>query len=300
MTSYISIAVFAYFLFAVNGVVDKFLLSKVVKQPIAYAFYIGITGPLTLLLAPFGLQSLLTPGDFFIAIVGGGSFIFALVFFYKAIRQTSISRILPIEGGFVPFFTLILAYVLLHERLGDTQIFAFALLVSGAVLIAFKKEKTGWHASALGNGIIAAFLFALSFTLTKYTFDQTNFVSGLIWTRLGFFLVSLSFLIPENTRKHILNTPKETSTGSKFLYYGTRITGGVAGLLQNYSIAIGSVTIVNALQGTQYAALLLMTMLLSKYYPRILKEKASPGILVQKILALILIVLGLIFLAKSP
>lgn len=293
---FVWIAVFAYFLFAVNGVVDKFLLSKVVRHPIAYAFYIGITGPLTLLLAPFGLKTLTNPTDFFIAIVGGGSFIIALFFFYTAIQQTSISRILPVEGGFVPVFTLALAYVILSERLTDRQLLSFAFLVAGAVLIAIKKEKSGWHPKALGNGIVAAFLFALSFTLTKYVFDRTNFVSGLIWTRLGFFLVSLSFLIPERTRRYILNTPKETSTGNKFLYYGTRITGGVAGLMQNYAIAIGSVTIVNALQGSQYAILLLMTTGLSKYYPKILKEKISGPILVQKISAIVLIGLGLALL----
>lgn len=295
---FVWIAIFAYFLFAVNGVADKFLLGHVVRHPIAYAFYIGITGPLTWLLAPFGLEILPSASDFLIAIVGGASFIIALYFFYVAVQKTTISRILPIEGGFVPFFTLILAYTILGERLSGQELLAFGLLVAGAILIAFKKEQGQWHASALGSGIVAAFLFALSFTLTKYIFEQTNFVSGLIWTRLGFFLVSIIFLVPEATRRHILNIPKQTTAGNKLLYYGTRLTGGLAGLLQNYAIAIGSVTIVNALQSTQYAVLLVMTALLSKYYPNILKEKFSGPILLQKILAIILIALGLWLLAR--
>ncbi len=292
-------AIFAYFLFAVNGVADKFLLGHVVRHPIAYAFYIGITGPLTWFLAPFGLEVLSSASDFLIAIVGGGSFIIALYFFYEAIQKTSISRILPIEGGFVPFFTLILAYTILGERLTSAQLLAFVFLVAGAILIAFKKEHGSWHPRALGNGILAAFLFALSFTLTKYIFDVTNFVSGLIWTRLGFFLVSMCLLIPEATRRHILSIPKETSTSNKFLYYGTRLTGGLAGLLQNYAISIGSVTIVNALQSTQYAVLLVMTAWLSKYYPKILKERFSRPILLQKTLAVILIGLGLFMLTRQ-
>lgn len=295
---YIWIAIFAYTLFALNGIADKFLLGHVVRHPIAYAFYIGITAPLTWFLAPFGLKVLGSGADFFIAIVGGGSFILALYFFYAAIQKTSISRILPVEGGFVPFFTLILAYLILGERLSGQQLLAFMFLVAGAVLIAFKKEHGNWHPRALGNGILAAFLFALSFTLTKYIFVMTNFVSGLIWTRLGFFLVSICFLIPEATRRHILNIPKKTSTGNKFLYYGTRLTGGLAGLMQNYAIAIGSVTIVNALQSTQYAILLVATALLSRYYPKILKEQFSGTILFQKILAIILIALGLFMLTR--
>lgn len=292
---YIWIAIFAHFLFALNGVADKFLLTKVVRHPVAYAFYIGITGPLTWFLIPFGLKFLSFP-DLLIAIVGGGAFIIALHFLYLAIQATSVSRILPIEGGLVPVFTLFLAYLILGERLASNQFFAFALLVVGAVLISFKKDRTGWHPTALGNALVAAFLFALSLVLTKYIFEQTNFVSGLVWTRLGFLLVSLSFLISTKSRRHILNAPRQASTGNKVLYYGTRLTGGAAGLLQNYAIALGSVTIVNALQGTQYALLLILTTILSRYYPRILKEQVSRGIVLQKILAIIFITLGLILL----
>lgn len=292
---FIWIAVIAYLLFALNGVVDKFLLTKAVRHPVAYAFYIGITGPLTFVLAPFGLQAV-GPTDLLIAIVGGACFVFALYFLYVATQQTSISRLLPVEGGFVPVFALILAYLLLGERLIQSQVLAFVFLVSGAILIAFRKEPSGWHPQALGNSILAAFLFALSFTLTKYIFDETNFVSGLIWTRLGFFAVSLGFLIPKKSRSYIFKAPQETTAGNKVLYYGARVSGGLAGLLQNYAISLGSVTIVNALQGTQYAFLLVLTILLSKYYPKILKEHIGGPILLQKLLAMVLITLGLVIL----
>ena len=295
--SFIWIAILAYLLFAVNGIVDKFLLTKAVRHPIAYAFYIGITGPLTLVLAPFGLKGL-GFGDLLVALVGGASFVLALYYLYVATQQTSISRLLPIEGGFVPVFTLILAYVILGERLSAAQAGAFIFLVFGAVLIAFKKDQKGWHPKALGVSILAAFLFALSFTLTKYIFDQTNFVSGLIWTRLGFFAVALSFLIPQKSRGYIFKAPRETTTGNKFLYYGARVSGGLGGLLQNYAISLGSVTIVNALAGTQYAFLLISTIFLSKYYPKILKERVTGAILSQKIIAIILIFAGLVFLTR--
>src|SRR5688572_27819427 len=124
MSFYIIIAVIAYSLFAINGVIDKFLLSKAVRSPAVYAFYIGITGPLTFVLAPFGLK-LISLADLPIAIAGGAAFVGALYFLYKATQQTSISRILPIEGGLVPVFTLAFAYLFLGERLTDTQFIAF-------------------------------------------------------------------------------------------------------------------------------------------------------------------------------
>ena len=309
---WIFLAMGAYFLFAINGVTDKFLLTKAIKHPIAYAFYVGITGPFTFLLSLIGvLGSLLHFGflqnqfslqflsinNTLIAILGGICFPLALFFSYKAIQQTTVSRILPIQGGLVPFFTLLLAYFILAERLSEKQIFAFIFLVLGAVLISFKKKHGEWQALALGNALISSFLFALSFTLQKYVFNHVNFASGLIWTRLGFFITAVSFLAFPKARHYIFNAPKETSTGNKFVYLGARLSGGLSGLLQNSAIKMGSVTLVNALQGTQYAFLLIMTSVLSLKYPKILKEHISGQTITQKIVSIVLISAGLLILA---
>ncbi|MEZ4180108.1 MAG: DMT family transporter, partial [Candidatus Doudnabacteria bacterium] len=271
MNLYLIIATVAYSLFAINGIIDKFLLTKGgVKSPAAYAFYIGITGFFTWAVVPFGLLDIgfsfsgISSGNLIVAIIGGASFILALQFLYIATQKTSISRLLPIEGGLVPVFTFAMSYFILGERLEALQIMAFLLLVVGAVIISLKEDKSGWHMQALGYAVVAAFLFALSLTLTKYTFDQTNFLSGLVYTRLGFILVSLIYLIPPKTRYAIFNSPKSTTTGNKFLYLGARVSGGIAGFLQNFAISLGSVTIVNAMQGTQYAILLIGTVILSK------------------------------------
>lgn len=304
MSLYIIIAIIAYSLYAVNGIIDKFLLTKAVRSPAVYAFFIGITGPLTFALIPFTFIpqlnmsfTFLSWGDLAIAIAGGASFVWALYFLYKATQETSVSRILPIEGGLVPVFTLVFAYVILGERLLPTQLLAFAFLVIGAVIISLREDESGWHAQAFGGAVVAAMLFALSFVLTKYTFDHSNFISGLVWTRLGFFVVALSFLLSKGVRKGIRNVPKGTTKGNKFLYLGARISGSVSGFLQNFAISLGSVTIVNAMQGTQYALLLIGTVWLSRYYPKILKEKVTRAILMQKALAIVLIACGLIFLA---
>lgn len=305
MSFYIIIAIIAYGLFALNGIIDKFLLSKAVRSPAVYAFFIGITGPFTFVLVPLtfipGLNmgfEFLSLQDLIIAIAGGASFVCALYYLYKATQETSVSRILPIEGGLVPVFTLIFAYVILGERLLDTQLLAFVFLVVGAVIVSLSHDKSGWHSKAFTNAVIAAVLFALSFVLTKYTFDQSNFISGLVWTRLGFFVVAISFLLDPQVRHGITNAPKQTTKGNKYLYLGARISGSLSGFLQNYAISLGSVTIVNAMQGTQYALLLIGTIFLSRYYPKILKEKITLNILLQKIFAILLISIGLVYLAK--
>ncbi len=297
MTTWILYAIIAYILFALNGIADKFLLTHVERHPIVFVFYTSITGPFLFLLAPFGLQWL-SFSTLIVAIFGGASFAIGLYFLYSATQKTSVSRILPIQGGMIPLFTLVLAYFLLNERLNLIQNIAFLLLVSGAVLMSFKRDNSGWHSKALTEAVIAALLFAISLVLTKFIYIQSNFISGIVWTRLGFFLVAVGILLSKTWRGYIFAAPGKAKAKNIALYYAARLNGGLAGLLQNYAISIGSVTIVNALQGVQFTFLLAMTVILSTYFPNVLKEKITGTILIQKFIAIILITSGLVMLTK--
>jgi len=293
MTTWFIIAIIAYFLFAINGIADKFLLTKAVGNPAVYAFYVGISSIVVFFLSPFGLHMVPVP-VLLLALASGAAFVCALYFFYSAIKETSISRILPIEGGLVPLFTLIFAYVAGLDSLTHVQLWAFGLLVLGAVLVDFKKTDKGWSPLHWHNALIAAFFFALSFILTKYVYNETNFISGLIWTRLGLVLAAVAiFVLSTKTRGEIFSAPRQTSTGNKFLFYISHAAGSAASFLQNYAISLGSVVIINAMQGVQFVLILMMSVVLSRYFPKVLKEEITKPILVQKITAIVLISAGL-------
>ncbi|MGE5297608.1 MAG: EamA family transporter [Acidobacteriaceae bacterium] len=296
MTIWILFAIFAYLLLAITGVFDKFFLSHVESHPVVYAFFLGISGPLSFVLAPFGLK-MISAKDLLIALVAGSCFTIALYFLYDATRKTSISRVLPINGGLTPLFTLILAYFFLGERLSIDQNIGFVFLVLGAVLISLRKERGGWQAKALKSAIISSFLFAASFVLTKHIFDVSNFVSGMIWTRLGFFFTALALIIPKRNRELIFHAPKKIKPKNIFIYYGSRGIGNIGGFLQNYAISVGSVSIVNAMQGVQFVFLLIITTLLSLKYPQIIKERINSQSLSLKIASIILISTGLYLVA---
>lgn len=300
MSLYILIAILAYLLFAITGIADKFLLSGAIRHPITYAFLVGILSPIVIILAPFGFH-IITGQVLFFALLGGFCFTYALFFFYSAIQQGSASRILPIEGGLVPVLTFVLAFFIVGEKLDSNQIVAFVLLVLGSILISIKKVEGKWQPLALRNAIIAAFFFALALTLYKYTYNHTNFISGLIWNRLGLGLGALSFLLLPYSRNIILSSWKEKSSLSKsknpIVFVGNFLAGSTGSLLQSYAIFLGSVVIVNAMQGVQFVFLLILTTIFSVYFPKILKEDIAKAVLFQKILAIVLISAGLVLLS---
>jgi len=294
---WITIALSGYLLLAFTGIADKFLVSKVVRQPIAYAFYTAITGPFSLVLAPFGAK-LLSPHDFVVALVSGICFITFIYFSYSAIRESSVSRVMPIQGGLVPMFVFLFSYLILGERLAGSQTFGFLFLVAGAVLISFRKEHGAWTHKALLFASLAAAFLAMSSVLTKYIFDHSNFISGMVWTRIGFIIPILPILMFKKNRKAIFNAPKEAGVRNAVLYYSSRATGTVGGFLQNYAVSLGSVSVVSALQGTQFVFLLLLTSFFSVYFPSVLKEKINPAVIALKLMAIILISFGLYLITK--
>lgn len=295
--SWITIALSGYLLLAFTGIADKFLVSKVVREPIAYAFYTAITGPFSLVLIPFGAK-LLNAHDFAVALLSGTCFIAAIYFSYSAIGKSSVSRVVPIQGGLVPLFSFLFAYLILEERLNGLQTLGFLFLVGGAVLISLRKDKGQWNHNVFLAAALSAVFFAMSSVLTKYIFDHSNFVSGMVWTRIGFLLPILPILAFKKNRAAIFNAPKEAGVRNVALYYSSRATGTVGGFLQNYAVSLGSVSVVNALQGTQFAFLLALTSFFSIYFPKVLKEKINMEIITLKLTAIALISSGLFLITQ--
>lgn len=290
-------AISGYFLNAIVGIIDKFLLGqRPTTKPPVYTFYIGILSIFAFVLAPFGLA---WPGwgQFLLALLAGSLFLLGLLYLFEALDIGEASRVFPAIGGLTPILVLLLSFLFLGERLNQWQILAFFLLVLGGVIISLKKgEKKTITTQSIKFAIMAILLSAISLVLIKYVFLHQNFISGFIWTRIGSFLTALLFLIPASWRQAILAGGRQAKTGLSLLLVSNKALAGGASVLVNFAISLGSVALVNAMQGIQYAFLLVLTVGLSKKFPRILEEKISGRILIQKILAILLIGTGLVIL----
>ncbi|PIR96724.1 MAG: hypothetical protein COT91_05115 [Candidatus Doudnabacteria bacterium CG10_big_fil_rev_8_21_14_0_10_41_10] len=296
MEFYIIIAIIAYLAFAVNGVIDKFLLKKAIPQPATYAFYIGTLSGFTVLLIPFGF-SIPRASIIILAFISGALFIYALTAMFSSLKYAEASRVLPTIGAIVPFVTYVLSFFILNERLSRVESIGFLLLIFGMILISFDaKEKAKSH-HWLMYACFAGMLFALSFTLTKVVYLDQAFISGLVWTRFGLVLGALSILLIPSARKGIFKTTGQVEKPTGILFFAGQIIGAGAGITQSFAISLGSVTVVNALQGTQFGFLIVITAMLSRWHSKILKEDFSKSAVVKKVGAIILITLGLVLIS---
>lgn len=293
--TWFTFALLGYFLYALVTVGNKFLLrQRATNKPLVFTFWVCLLSVTTFILAPFGLH---WPGWEWLAfdILTGAVFFLALLTFYKALDINETSRVAPAVGGLTPVFVLIFSYLVLGDALGWEQLLAFSFLVLGGFLISLERVGNSLKESLKGLPIIfwAIILGAVYLVMLKYLFGYQNFITGFIWSRLGLFIAALIVLIWPAWRQEIFGSARQASAGLGYLMVGTKIMAGFGSLFVSLAVSRGNVSLVNALQGSEYAFLFLMTLLLSRRFPDILREKLSGAIIFQKIAAIALICLGL-------
>lgn len=300
--SWLLVTISFYLILAVVFLVDKYLLTGSIPNPHVYTFYIGFLSISVLIFVPFVRFYIPTFSQIILALLAGAIFIYALFWFYKSLQLFEASRVIPAITGLVPLFTFGLVYISSFgkEILSFPEIIAFILLIFGSFLITAEKGKF-INSKSFKISVICAFLLSLSFVLLKYVYIGQPFWSGFIWTRIGSFLMALCFFIfTKEVREEVFQKKVSFKKKTMGIFIANQAAGGGASILQNWAIALAPlsyVAIINALQGVQYAFLLIFTTLLSLKFPQILKEEISKGILFQKISAILLIGAGLVMLS---
>ena len=88
-----------------------------------------------------------------------------------------------------------------------------------------------------------------------------------------------------------VKTPKNLG-----FFLGVRVLAAVAFIMLNWAISLGNVALINSVQGTQYIFLLLIVIIISHRFPKVLEEELGGGVLMQKIIGTALVGLGLYML----
>jgi len=311
------ITICAYLVLAAVYLVDKYLLEKSIPDPKLYSFYIGLLGVSAVILGFF--IDFYIPGIRFLlfSILTGVFFIFALFWFYRTLQLFEASRVVPAVGGLTPLFSLALVYFLSRGGivLNVWKTLALFILIGGSILISYKPDKRG-----LKNTFktvlfcsIAAFLMALFFVMSKYVYNASpSFLFGFIWMRVGGGIAALIFLIvSEQVRGEFLkwfrlsrsvsDKKKSNSQKTAVVFITNQIFGATGSVLQNLAVflapTVAYVSLINALQGTQYLFLFVFIWVLSLKLPNIIKEDISKKAIIQKLLAILLIGTGVSILA---
>lgn len=296
------IALLGNAMLAVVAIIDRFILTKSVSKPVIFVFYSTIFVLPVFLFLPFGVTMPSVWIDYVTFSLSGFCFALALWTLYIAIQESEISHVGPLVGAAVPLFILLLSRIFLGEQLGAYGLLAVIILIIGSLIISFdlKERKRGWH-SAMSWGVLAGFLFAVSHVISKYAYDAYGFYSGFVLTKLPIGIFGVALLLSSSVRA-LFSKKTQTAADKKLskkrfaLIVGDITLGVIAATLLQYATALGSVTLVNALAGAQYAMLIIFVAFISRFFPKVLKETFTRKEIIQKVAAVGIISLGLVLL----
>ena len=161
-----------------------------------------------------------------------------------------------------------------------------------------QKEKLATLKS-LKIALLASFLFALTFVLSKIVYTFLPFLPGFIWIRMGEFLGALSLLFFPEVRNNIFKRQTILKQKIALPFIFSKTTGALSAILQNRAIFLAPIIllpVINALAGIQYVFLIILATVFFFKFPKIFKEQVSKKILLQKIIGICFILAGLAIL----
>jgi drug/metabolite transporter (DMT)-like permease len=286
------LVILAYILNAIATLISKLLLSSSIPHPVVFVFYIGALNLLALILIPFGF--FIPPlAHILIALVSGASYIAAMYYMAKALHIDQVSQVASMIGGLQPLFVMVFAWFFLPEQLEFLQYIGILLLIVGSMLMALEIGKKRFFTISIKYILTSSVLFGLSYALLKLVYLQQNFVSGFVWTRFGAFLFVLLLVFLPNNWLKIKQNLKGSGEKVKVMFIVGQILGAFSFMLVSFAIFLGPVTVINALQGVQYALLFIFIFLLSRKFPHLLDEPLRRPVVIQKIIAIVVIIAGL-------
>ena len=287
---YLYLALIAQIINAGVVLLDKFLLtSKSVVRPLVYVFYVSMLSGVAIFILPFGL--ILPPAAkiIWLSLAAGTAFTASIYFLYNSLFSADASDVVPVVGAVSALATLFFSFLFLKISLSGNLLMGFLLLVAGTILMSYFRFDRRVTVYVL----LAGLFFALSAVLVKIVFLNTTFWNGFFWSRLGNVAVVLPLLFWPANRRAIWQDTVTSSLNTKLLILISKFFAGVAFFLVLLSIKLGNVSLVSAITGVQFVFLLLFALVFTKKFPDYFYESVHHfHAVVQKIVAVVLIVLG--------
>lgn len=305
----IFVAIFSFFAGATANLMDRFILTKRISDPLVYVFYVGIMNVGVFVLLPYSFFDISPMEGFVYLAVGFVSFVGILAYNY-AFSLEEATKVAPVVIGFVPVFSLFYSIYFLNEALSRTDIFAFILLLAGSVLLVFDKKSFSQNSRrAFFLAVFTAFFLAIYAASFKYALSirgDGHFLGVFFWTRLATLVSVLPLLFFKSVRESILgqrhkkvHTPGDSKIRTILIVIGTKSIGALSSVSVNYAFSLVSVAIVNSMAGLQFGFLFLMALFLSKKYPHILTEDTDKKTIFRKAISLAIMCVGIIILATQ-
>ncbi|MEK7564510.1 MAG: EamA family transporter [Patescibacteria group bacterium] len=297
------IALAAPFLWSLTNISDQYLVSK-------YSTGERGSGGLVLFSSLIGIFAAVIIGFFvdgifaipildkLLLVLSGIMMLLWVILYLFTLEIEDVSSVVPWFLT-IPIFGYVLGCIFLGETLSTQQFIGSLVILSGASLISIdfsgEKKKFKWRPALYM--LVACFLVAIVGVIFKYVTTLGNFWVSSFWEYVGLGCAGIFvyIFIPKYRREFSL---MNKSGGGKIFSLNTlsEVLTIAGNLLTNYALLIAPVAMVYLVGSFQPAIVLFLTIMATKFFPHIVKENLDRCVLLPKMLAIAVIVVGSVIL----
>lgn len=301
--SWFLIALSAPILWSVSNYIDKFLVSKYTKLWGGIGPLIIFSSLIGTLLLPF--IPLWHPGVFnitafhaLIMIIGGIIYVLAFIPYMYSLKIVEASEVTAMFQ-IMPVFGYILGFVFLKENLSVAQILACILIIAGAILIDVNIKRLSINKKALALVSLSALLLALNGFLFKFVAINVNFWTTAFWQYIGFTIIALGLWLGIPVyRQEFIKAVKKNPYKIWGLNLFNEFINVIGTLLMAWATLMAPLALVWSVNGLQPLIAFVLGIILTIFFPKIIKENLNILNIDKKIIAIIVILIGAYLLNK--
>lgn len=300
--SWFFIALIGSLFYASTNHIDKYLISKYLKG--------GEVGSLVIFSSIFSIFALpiiyfihpevfsVTIFQSVILVTTGMMAVIALLLYFYALNEDEATNVVPFYQT-IPIFAFALGFIILGETVSSIQAIASVIIITGATILSFEfgGGKIRFKSKVVFLMLTASFLYALSSVVFKLVALEEGFWLSTFWSLVGKVILGGFFLsaVPIYQRQ-FFTVLKDNKVRILALNSTNEILAILADGFVSFATLLAPVALVLLAGAFQPVFVLIIGILLTVFFPRISKESLSRNHVIQKIVAIGLIMIGTYFL----
>jgi len=297
MSNWFLLALIAPILWSIVNHIDKYMLSKYLKDRGVGALLIfsALSSVLILPIIAFFYRSEIfniSGMDFLILIFVGFLSSGAFYFYLAGMEMEEASIVVPLFQ-LIPVFGYFLSYLILGESLNTYQILAALLVMSGIMILSLEIDEEN-KLKFKTKVLISSFLFALHDTLFKKVAIVENFWVSVFWQYASLTIFGLLILVGiKKFRKEFFGM-FFNNMGKKIFFVNimSEILYILGNLANNFATLLAPVAVVLVVSSYQPLFVFIGGVLLTIFLPKIATERISRKHLFHKLISIIIIIIG--------
>lgn len=297
------LAIAAATLYALTNHIDKYLISKVVKnaEPQALIVFSTLVAGLIMSLiyaAICGFQFVFDWPSFLLLFFNSALYAATLYYYFKALSRDD-TTIVVIMFNLVPVFMLFLSPLFLSDQtIGIVQLVGGIITTLAAIAITYEPEKKKFSKEKLVTFAMMAFVslgYAAWFIIEKIVTKDHDFNQTMFWSNLTLLIVGIIiFIFLKKYRKSFKQLLKSNGPKVVALNLLNELFNSFGGVMSTLGGTLAPVALISFMsQGVQPFAVMILGILITKLFPKIGKESITKRDIIKRVITIIFCIIGL-------